>query len=313
MSTKKAEDLRNQFGSRMTAAAAQRPVAAPPEPPAIDPKSAGVSRLVGAATIPLDRIIPDPDQPREEFEPEALDRLATSIRARGVLQPIRVRWDQGRGAYVIVAGERRWRAAGLAGLASIPCVVHDGELSPAELLALQVTENALREDLKPVERAKAYRALMELNGWSGNQLSKELGIAQSSVVDALKLTELAGPVQGMVDRDELAPSAAAKLADLPDDAQVELAREIAGNGLNRAEATEAIRARAKAAAGPRKGRGAKQAPRRTSATIRTASGFKITIEHRKGLDDARIRAGLAEALAQLDREGQADGRAEAAA
>ena len=86
--------------------------------------------------IPIEKIQSDPDQPREEFESEALDRLAESLKVRGQLQPIRVRWDEGRGVYVIIIGERRWRAAVQAGLPTMSCVVHDGSVDPGELLAL---------------------------------------------------------------------------------------------------------------------------------------------------------------------------------
>src|SRR4051812_5207719 len=138
----------------------------------------GVARSKHAVEIPVDRIQADPDQPREEFDEEALDRLAESLRSKGQLQPIRVRWDEGRGAYVIVMGERRWRAAIKAGLATLSCVVHQGPVDPGELLALQLVENAVREDLKPIEQAKAYRKLQELYGWSGNRLAKELAVPQ---------------------------------------------------------------------------------------------------------------------------------------
>ena len=90
----------------------------------------GVARSKNAAEIPVDRIGPDPDQPREEFDAEALGRLAESLKTRGQLQPIRVRWDEEQGAYVIVCGERRWRAAELAGLPTMSCVIVDGPGRP---------------------------------------------------------------------------------------------------------------------------------------------------------------------------------------
>ena len=152
----------------------------------------GVAKSKNAVEISVDRIGPDPDQPREAFDPEALERLAASLKTKGQLQPIRVRWDEGRGAYVILCGERRWRAAMLVGLTTMSCVVHEGGVDPGELLALQCVENALREDLKPIEQAKAYKRLMDLHGWSGNQLAKELAIAQPCVVRALALLGPAG-------------------------------------------------------------------------------------------------------------------------
>ena len=124
----------------------------------------GVERSRDMAMIPVAKIDRDPDQPRQEFDEEELDRLAESLRIRGQLQPIRVRWDEGRGVYVVLAGERRWRAARMAGLDKLACVIHEGVLTDEEKLAMQLVENALRADLKPVEQARAYRRLMDAQG-----------------------------------------------------------------------------------------------------------------------------------------------------
>ena len=119
----------------------------------------GVARSKNAAEIPLDKIDPDPDQPREEFEPEALGRLAESLRARGQLQPIRVRWDEGRALYVIVCGERRWRAAGMAGLTTMSCVIVEGPIYAGRAARRSSSSRTcVREDLQPIEQAKAFRA-----------------------------------------------------------------------------------------------------------------------------------------------------------
>jgi ParB family transcriptional regulator, chromosome partitioning protein len=204
----------------------------------------GVAKAKDAAVIPTDRIQPDPDQPREDFDAESLDRLAASLRTRGQLQPIRVRWDEGRGAYVIVSGERRWRAAVQAGLPSLTCMVHDAPLNAAELLAVQLVENALREDLKPVEQAKAYRKLMELHGWSGNQLAKELSIDQSGVSRAMSLLDLPEPVQARIDAGELGVRVAADISRLEDPAeQLALAERAASGELTREQVQATVKAR----------------------------------------------------------------------
>jgi ParB family chromosome partitioning protein len=187
----------------------------------------GVTRSKHAVEIPVDRIQPDPAQPREDFEPEALERLAESLRSRGQLQPIRVRWDDERGYYIIVMGERRWRAAIAAGLGTLACIVHQGPVEPGELLTLQLVENAVREDLKPIEQAKAYRRLQELYGWSGNQLAKQLAVPQPAVVQALALLKLPDDVQTKVEAGELAPRTAYEISKLDDDAeQVALAAQV---------------------------------------------------------------------------------------
>ncbi len=220
-------------------------------PPGMDPSQAvgrparleGVRGDRSSAWIAVDRIERDPDQPREEFDGDALARLAESLKARGQLQPIRVRWDEGRGVYVVLAGERRWRAARMAGLTELQCVIHDGEMSDGERLALQLVENALRDDLRPVEQARAYRRLMDAQGWTMTELAAELSIHQTSVGRALALLELPCTVQEAVEQGALAPSAAAEIARLPDaETQAAVARAAVAEGLKRSEVAELVQA-----------------------------------------------------------------------
>jgi ParB family chromosome partitioning protein len=203
----------------------------------------GVVRSKDVSLIELDRIVRDPDQPREEFEAEALDRLAQSLRSRGQLQPIRVRWAEEQGAYVIVCGERRWRAARMAGMASLACVIVDGPLAQDELLAVQLVENAVREDLRPIEQAGAYRRLMEAKGWSARQLAGELAIHHAQVVRALALLELPEAVQHQVEQGALAPATAYEIGKLPEPTmQAEVARAAVQEGLKRSEVAELVQA-----------------------------------------------------------------------
>ena len=203
----------------------------------------GVERSRDMAVIPVAKIDRDPDQPRQEFDEEELARLAESLRIRGQLQPIRVRWDEGRGVYVILAGERRWRAARMAGLDKLSCVIHEGILAEEEKLAMQLVENALRTDLKPVEQARAYRRLMDAKGYSTRDLAAELHIAQTSVVRALALLDLPTDIQVRVEGGELAATVAAELARLPDaNLQAEVAEAVVAEGLTRTEVTELVQA-----------------------------------------------------------------------
>jgi ParB family chromosome partitioning protein len=165
--------------------------------------------------IEVGRIGPDPSQPRTEFDAESLGRLAESLKTRGQLQPIRVRWDAVAGRYVIVLGERRWRGAQLAGLASVACVVIAGNPSADELLEDQLVENALREDLKPVEQARAFRSLMDRTGMSQNQLASKLGIGQGTISKAIALLGLPTDVQIAVDAGDIAPRAAREMRARP--------------------------------------------------------------------------------------------------
>ncbi len=302
----KADQLLRSVGGMITESASHRgtPAAMPTAPAgtSLTPdRLAGVVRSKTALEIPLDKIEADPSQPREEFDEDALARLAASIGTRGVLQPIRVRWVEDRGRYVIVYGERRWRAASLAGLTSIPCVVSEKPLEPGELLAIQLIENALREDLKPIEQAKAFRTLMSANGWSGNQLSKELGISQSAVVQALALLELPETVQERVETGLIAPSTAYAIATLEDpEVQIAIADRAVSEGMNRAEVVRAVREENLRNPAANKGRGVKTKSKPTTVTIRTPDGCKVTIENRRGLDESVIRSALNAALSQLD-------------
>jgi ParB family chromosome partitioning protein len=288
------------------------PMHRPSPPPSATPpdRFQGITRSKAAAEIPVDRIGQDPDQPREEFDPEALQRLADSLKAKGQLQPIRVRWVEDRGQYVIICGERRWRAAGLAGIATMQCIISEAPADAGELLALQMIENCVREDLSPMEQARAYRQLIDRNGWSTRQVARELGVDQSNVVRALALLDLPARVQEHVEQGTLAPSVAYEVSKLDGaEAQADVAAQAVAGKMNRAEVTEAVRERSSRSARTSKGRGAKPKPRRTSATIRTAAG-KLTLENRRGVDDETFRAALVEALDLIDARGE--GRGEAA-
>ncbi len=261
----------------------------------------GVAKSKNAVEVPIDKIARDPDQPREEFEPDALERLAESLKTRGQIQPIRVRWDEAQDKYVLICGERRWRAAGLAGLATMSCVVSEEPIDEGELLAIQLIENCLREDLRPIEQARAFKNLMERNGWSGNQAAKALGVAQPTVVRALALLELPEPVQDRIEQGTLTPGTAYEIGKVHDPVvQSELAERVVSEGLSRTETMEAVRIAAKRTPSTLgKGRGAKRGA--TPPTTRTlkAAGCKITVEHRKGVDDALLIAALHEALDQV--------------
>jgi ParB family chromosome partitioning protein len=131
-------------------------------------------------------LVPNPQQPRRDFDEQALEELAQSIRSSGILQPLVVR---PKGAqFEILVGERRWRAAQRAGLARVPAIVR--EASDAEALELALVENLLREDLNPIEAAQAYQRLLAEFGWTQEELARRLGKDRSSVANALRLLRL---------------------------------------------------------------------------------------------------------------------------
>jgi ParB family chromosome partitioning protein len=236
-------------------------------------KHDGVKALREARTIRLENLARDPSQPRQQFDAESLDRLAKSLAGRGQLQPIRVRWSQEQGKYLIVAGERRWRAAMIAGLESLHAVVVERELSPSEILQEQLVENCLREDLQPIEQARAFRALIDANGWSARRLADELSLANSTVIKALALLDLAPDVQHRVEAGEISPAAAYEVSKLEDPAQqVRVAERVVSQGLTRDQAAAAVRE----STGRRAATGSR--PRRETPTARPAN-----IEYR--LDD----------------------------
>lgn len=303
----KLDELRRTAGANVTESASKRdPSAVTPALPSLTTaRMAGTARSKNAMEIELARIVPDPDQPREEFDQAALERLADSLKTRGQLQPVRVRWDEEQGTYILICGERRWRAARMAGLATLTCIVADGTPDAGELLALQLIENCVREDLAPIEQAKAYRALMNRMAWSGNRLAQELGINQTSVVHALALLELPAAVQEHIEAGELAPSTAYQISKVADpETQAELAARVVAERLTRSETAAAVKRAGK-------GRGAKSKPARkvTEKTFRTSAGPRVTVEFRKGLEGRAIVAALTEALAAARTElDQAEGR-----
>jgi ParB family transcriptional regulator, chromosome partitioning protein len=141
--------------------------------------------------VEVDQIEPNPNQPRKLFDSNALNELAASIRASGVIQPVIVR-RQGAG-FQLVAGERRWRAARQAGLPRVPAIVR--EVTDAESLELALVENLLREDLNPMEEAEAYDKLLARFGWTQEECAQRVGKERSSIANALRLLRLPAPIQ----------------------------------------------------------------------------------------------------------------------
>jgi ParB family chromosome partitioning protein len=273
----------------------------------------GVVRAKDVCSIPIEKIDRDPSQPREEFDEESLSRLSESLKARGQLQPVRVRWDDSRGVYTLIVGERRWRAARMAGLATLSCVVMEGSIEPGELLAIQLVENAVREDLRPIEQARAYQRLIEAKNWSARQLARELAIDHTGVARALALLELPSPVQERVEQGGLSPSTAYEIAKIDDPTtQTELAARVVAEGMTRSETAAAVKRASKPAGSKGRGGTAKgKAHKVTSRVFRSATGPRLTIEWRKGLDDDLIRAALVDILGQLDAARTADDQAAA--
>ncbi|HEU5118117.1 MAG TPA: ParB/RepB/Spo0J family partition protein [Isosphaeraceae bacterium] len=301
----KLDDLRKLGGGNVLESTSRRDdsPAIASDASSLPPRREGATRSRHALEIAIERIERDPNQPREEFDAEGLQRLAESMKARGQLQPLRVRHDEGKGGFILIAGERRWRAATMAGLATLTCIVSDQPLSSTELLIDQVTENLLREDLRPVERAKAFRTLMDANGWSVRQVAQELSVSPGAVTQALALLELPEGLQAQVEEGSLAPTVAYELSKVEDAAeQATLAEGAIAGRFTRDEVKERVRqgGSGKGRGGARKGAGSKAAKRKpTTTTARASNGAKVTVEHRKGVDDALVAEALEEILATV--------------
>ena len=181
------------------------------------------------AMLPVDAISPNPYQPRRDFDAAELDSLSQSVRANGVLSPILVR-PVGAERYEILAGERRWRAARLAGLNEIPALVREAD--DPQALELALIENLQRADLNPIEEAVGYRQLIEDHGFTQESLSQRLGKARPTVANALRLLALPDGVQAMLRDRRLSAGHARALAALPHARAEEIARAAVERGLN---------------------------------------------------------------------------------
>ncbi len=189
----------------------------------------GLDSLIAAASTqqraPIDAIAPNPSQPRREFDDEQLAELAASIRAHGILQPLLVQPLQS-GRYQLIAGERRWRAARLAGLDSVPIVVQtdaDGADNAAERLTLALAENVQRTNLNPIELAGAFEQLAA-GGWTQQRIADEVGKSRAAVANALRLLKLPPQVQDWIASGELSEGHGRALAGAPPAQQQSLAQ-----------------------------------------------------------------------------------------
>jgi ParB family chromosome partitioning protein len=187
-------------------------------------------RASGVRELSITDIGSNPFQPRKHFDDEAIRELAASIKATGVLQPILVR-NQSDGGYQLVAGERRLRAASLAGLDRIPAVIR--EVTDREMMELALIENIQREDLNPIEEARAYHTLVETVGMTHDQLSERVGKQRSSITNSLRLLALPPEVQDMVSRGTLSAGHARALLGLEKPGeQLATARYISNKGFS---------------------------------------------------------------------------------
>lgn len=184
--------------------------------------------------VPVEKLVPNPNQPRRDFQPEALQELAASIRTRGIIQPLIVR-DMGDGRFEIVAGERRWRAAQLAQVHELPVIIRD--FTDAEVIEVAIIENIQRADLNAIEEALAFRQLMDRFGHTQEKLAEALSKSRSHIANLLRLLHLPDDVQSLVRDGKLTSGHARALITAPNAS--ELARQVIARNLSVRE-TEAL-------------------------------------------------------------------------
>ncbi len=251
--------------------------------------------------VPVDKIQPNPDQPRRQFTPDQLSELAESIRTKGVIQPLIVRpKPDSDGLYEIVAGERRWRAAQMAQVHELPVLVRD--YSDTEVLEVAIIENIQRADLTAIEEALGYRQLMDRFGHTQEKMAEALGKSRSHIANLLRLLNLPEDVQKMVGQGDLTAGHARALVTAQD--PVRLAQQVVERGLSVRE-TEALARRAAEPAPDRP----RPAPRKTSekdadtraleADLSAALGLSVAIKHAPGAESGEITLRYRD-LAQLD-------------
>lgn len=233
-------------------------------------------------TLKLSQIEPNKDQPRTEFDAEKLETLSESIKKYGILQPIVVK-KQENGFYKIIAGERRWRAAKLAGLSKIPVVIK--EFDDQETMEIALVENLQREDLNPFEEARGYKELMDLFSLTQEQVAQKVGKSRSAVANSVRLLTLCDEIKEFVIKKELTVGhVRALLATDNEGIQLMAARKIVAEGLN-VRQTEALIKQLLQAKKPKKKNPIDEELRRYLSALEkklsNSLGTKVTIQSKK--------------------------------
>lgn len=264
----------------------------------VEPNDSGRPRA--DRIVPIERIVPNPDQPRRSFTPAQLEELANSIRAKGVIQPLIVRVDPGNvDRFQIVAGERRWRAAQMAQLHELPVLVRN--FDDTEVLEVAIIENIQRADLNPIEEALGYRQLMHKFGHTQEKMAEALGKSRSHIANLLRLLNLPETVQDMVTDGRLSAGHARTL--ITSEQPETLAQTIVSKGLSVREAERL----AKGGTGPKlrpRPRDAMQFDKDADTKalegdLSAALGMRVRIDHKDGAESGSVTVSY-DTLEQLD-------------
>jgi len=261
-----------------------------------EPQGASATRRPDM-TVPVERVRPNPDQPRRAFTQEALQELAASISEKGIIQPLIVRPDPDtQELYQIVAGERRWRAAQIAQLHEIPVIIR--EFDDTEVLEVAIIENIQRADLNPIEEATGYRQLMDRFDQTQEHLATAMGKSRSHIANLMRLLTLPDEVQGMLMNGSLSAGHARALINRDD--AVQIARDIVRNGLSVRDVEK--RTRKPGQAGRKADRKLTEKDADTQALesdLSAALGLAVTIDHDPDKGAGKLTIGYRD-LGQLD-------------
>ena len=269
----------------------------------------GRAKLTGACVIEIDRLVADPDQPRKSFSDESIEQLAASLRSRGQLVPILVRWTPDLDRYTIVDGERRFRAAQRAGLANL-AAVDVTDKSASDVLEIQLVTNALREDVPAVEQARSWQRLMEAKSLSQRELAELLGYDHTTITRSLGLLNLPEPIQAAVDAGEIRPQTGYELSRIEDPAeQAVLAEEARAGRLKRDDLRKTVKESKTKSTQPSKGRGAnvKTKPLPTERAFKAPGGTKVVVTNRKGVSIEAWAEALRAALEDVEQRLESNG------
>lgn len=278
---------------------------APPLPQTTDMQSIGKRRVFNVAKIQLSRIISRP-QVRENFDEGELQELADSLKSKGQQQPIRVWWDEtaeGDGRYVILMGERRYRAAQLAGFVEIEAMIHEEKLSDADITELQLIENIIRADLNAVEEAKAYKKIMLDRQAAGlpctaKDIAKEIGVSDTKVQRSVKLLTLPEDILADVADGTVPPSVIRQMWRLKTEDERQKLITDYKSGSSFGEISDAVKMK-------KSGKGSNGPRTKKSVTI---DGIKIEVTAKRRVTQMEIAAAMKEWVKQI----QSDGRSKAA-
>jgi len=232
---------RHGLGRGLSALIPDSPIATPDAPPDTTEGSAAATAALSAPTteVLIDRIEPNPQQPRTTFSEDQLQELADSIREHGIIQPLLVS-QQGGGLYQLIAGERRWRAARLAGLERVPVTVR--QTTPQELLELAIIENVQRADLSPLEEGGAYRRLIEDFQLTQQQVAQRVGRSRTAVANTLRLLDLPPELRDSLAAGDISEGHARALLGAPDtEPMLKAWRNVVSSGLNVRQTEQLVR------------------------------------------------------------------------